>query len=118
MTGVRANWFLDELPRLGAAEDDPFADVEAQRVEDVGVEIDLRGDTEQRLAQVIEIEGRVRDDGITCAVRERPDTSCSACPFSRHEQPDSRLHRLCLVGREKERLISYLAHAWEIKRGS
>lgn len=101
MGGVRANWHVDELD---VATDDPFAD----DVEHVGVPIRIDGrrvSLDERLLELIRAEGRLFDAGVTCAIRDRDDTCCNACPV---HHADARVAPLCDVGREIERACTEL----------
>ena len=97
---VRANWFLDEL----IVEEVPA-------VEEVGQPIDLHhGDARlnRRLVELVALEGRLWDRGVRCAIKDRPDTACSACPVFVHEG-DGALGPLCALGVEQERVATTLA---------
>lgn len=114
---VRANWFLDDV-RVG--DSDPFGAADAPpapRVQDVGVEFDLR-DPDMVLAgfaDLIQVEADLWDQGVTCAVRDRNDTNCSACVFAHHDEDGHRLQRLCQVGREMERVVTTHAHLIDMR---
>lgn len=98
---VRANWFLDEL----VVEEAPAA------VEEVGQPIDLlHGDARlnRRLVELVGEEGRLWDRGIRCAIKDRPDTACSACPIFEYENEGPRW-RLCALGIEQERTATTIA---------
>lgn len=110
---IKARWGSDELV---VPTGDPFY----ERVEQIGLPIVLHADhaeVNERLIALVQEEGRLHNAGIRCAIRDRDDTSCSACPLSAHEDPSSALHRLCQVGREQELLSTELAIATEAKRG-
>lgn len=97
---VRANWFLDEL----VVEEQP-------PVEEVGQPIDLlHGDARlnRRLVELVAEEGRLYDRGVTCAIKDRPDTACSACPVFVHAG-EGALGQLCALGVEQERTATTLA---------
>lgn len=97
---VRANWFLDEL-----------IVEEAPAVEEVGQPIDLHDGNarlNRRLVELVSLEGRLYDRGITCAIKDRPDTACSACPVFVYEG-DGPKWQLCALGIEQERLLTTLA---------
>jgi hypothetical protein len=97
---VRANWFLGDL----VVEEPPT-------VEEVGQPIDLQtGEprVNRRLVELLTEEGQLYDRGVTCAIKDRPDTACSACPAFQFEG-EGRLSRLCAVGIEQERLLTTLA---------
>jgi hypothetical protein len=99
---ARANWFVGELP----VEDgpDPFA----APIEEVGERINLRDPKaalDLRLRELVHREANLDATGITCAIKDRSDTSCHACPVSRAhtEQP---LGVLCRIGREQEAVLT------------
>jgi hypothetical protein len=101
---VRAKWFDDVLPDQGG---DPFAQAQ---VETVGRPIYLDGDNarlNERLVELVTAESDMFNHGITCAIKDRDDTACSACPVARHD--DSPLASLCSVGKEQERVCTALA---------
>lgn len=89
------------------------------RVEQVGLPIHLGHEhavLNERLLELVQVEGRLFNAGVTCAIRDRQDTSCSACPISAHEE-DTQLAALCRCGREQERVATEMAVATEAKRG-
>jgi hypothetical protein len=101
--GVKARWF-NEIPAI--AQDDPFR----PDVEEIGMPIDLRDPPAltRRLVELVEIEAALHTRGVTCEVRDRPDTACCACPLAR-SSPDDPLWPLCRVGQEQERVCTELA---------
>lgn len=108
---VRANWFvgLDDEPVTAVPASLPPAE---ERVEDVGVPFDLRQPDSLmvEIDRLIAQESALYNQGITCAVKDRPDTSCSACAFAHHEDGGHPLQPLCHVGREQERVLTHYAH--------
>lgn len=78
------------------------------RIEEVGVPIDLADPPvlNQRLVALVETEGALYSRGVTCGVKDRPDTTCCACPIRAEEGP---LAPLCNLGREQERVLTLLA---------
>lgn len=103
---AQSNWFVE---RVDAADDaDPFA----VPVEEVGKRIDLRdpgAGLDLRLAELVHREARLFNAGITCAIKERPDTTCHACPISQAHDPGSALGALCRLGRQQECVCTELA---------
>jgi hypothetical protein len=100
--GVRANWHVAELD---VATDDPFA----VDVEEVGLPIRLDGERaslDRQLVDLIRAEGVLFEAGITCSIKDRSDTCCSACPLFKR---DGRLAPLCDVGRRQEQVCTRLA---------
>lgn len=109
---VKANWFA-ELSK-SADTTDPFA----CHVEQLGLEVDLRDPEalQRTFHELNEREAALYEQGITCGIRDRKDTSCSACPVARTDVLD-RLTPLCDVGKDMERVTTTLAaHAIEPKR--
>lgn len=98
---VRANWHVDlDVPE----------DTEQLEIETVGKPIDLRGEPRlnERLAELVAAEAALYERGVTCAVKDRSDTACSACPI-RSEDANDPLAALCRVGSEQERVLTSLA---------
>lgn len=106
MAGVQANWHVELLD--GAVEDDPFE--EMTRVEDVGKPIDLSTGVpflHDRLGELVREEGSLFAAGVTCAVKDSRDASCSACPI-RSDDPFDPRSALCAVGVQQERVLTLL----------
>lgn len=105
---TKANWHTAELAELAEWDEDPFE----QPIEEVGEVIDL-GSGEARLhvelAELIRGEGNLDRVGITCAIKDRADTTCHACPVSEAARRDKPLGVLCRLGREQERVLTELA---------
>ena len=104
---VQSNWFVERI-EAGADAGDPFA----LPVEEVGQRIDLRDPAavlDVRLHELVMREARLFSSGVSCAIKERPDTTCHACPVSKAHDPSDRFGALCRVGREQERVCTELA---------
>lgn len=107
MAGVRARWGLDSIDvTIG----DPYGErqmsLAGPDVEEVGKPIDLTGDTAQLSAQLVVLGDRERilfEQGLECAVKDRSDTSCSACPVR------GRHGALCALGVEEEQIATQIA---------
>jgi hypothetical protein len=100
--------------------DVPDEDVDplAARVEQVGVPITLHADfaaINDRLLELVQVEGRLFNAGIRCAIRDRDDTTCLGCPISAHEE-NTELAALCRCGREQERVSTEMAVMREAQR--
>lgn len=95
---VRANWFLADLvgEESGAA------------VEEVGDPINLDGPASlnRRLIELVAEENRLWTGGLTCPIKDRPDTCCSACPVRERGTPRA---RLCSLGIAQEQALTALA---------
>lgn len=103
---TRANWFLDELQV--EEQPDPFA----APIEEVGQRIDLRDPHDQlqlRISELLRGESNLFASGITCAIKDRPDTTCHACPVSKVNKPEEALSALCKLGRQQEAAMTELA---------
>lgn len=113
MGGVRANWFLD-----GLGADEPVSTgfvglpPAEERIEDVGVPFDLRdpGVALEKITDLVNREAALFNEGITCPVKDRADTACSACLCAHHQEIGHALQPLCAVGREQERILTLHAH--------
>lgn len=105
---TKANWHTDELAELAEWSEDPFE----QPIEEVGTPIDL-GDSQARLnVELVELlrrETNLDRVGITCAIKDRADTTCHACPVSEASRNVKPLGALCRLGREQERVLTELA---------
>ena len=108
---VKAKWFDDALPVMG--DDDPFA----ERIEDVGRPIDLTGEPRlnERLIELVNAESELYNRGVTCPIKDRDDTACSACAIARDD--DSPLATLCSIGAEQERVCTALAVLRGVREG-
>lgn len=88
-------------------EPDPFD----MPIEEVGEPIDLSDTTARldvRLRELLAHEGRLFTRGVTCPVKDRDDTTCTACPLSQ-AGTSHRLSPLCRIGRETENVLTRLA---------
>lgn len=94
---VKARWPGAKVAR---ASGDPFEDVP----EGSGRYAEV--DPYERLKRLMDAETALLNRQVTCAVRDRADTSCCACP-KRGRIPD--LKALCDVGAEQERLVTELS---------
>jgi hypothetical protein len=104
---ARANWFTAEEIELGD-EPDPFA----VPIEEVGQRIDLRDPhaaLQIRLTELLHREAALFNADVTCTIKDRPDTTCHACPVSKAHDPKQALCVLCKIGREQEIVLTELA---------
>lgn len=116
--GVRANWFLDAMP---LDDGDPFAAVQAPPgtpVQEVGIPFDLRdpGPLQHRAVELLRWEAELHERGVICAVKQRPDSACTACTHAHDSDPNHTLYLLCNVGREQERVLTEQAHRIEERK--
>ena len=104
---ARANWFVEQI-EVADDPDDPWA----VPIEEVGKRIDLRDPKaalELRLTELLMREGHLFERGVTCAIKDKRDTCCHACPVSKAHDPNEALSALCRIGREQERVCTELA---------
>lgn len=94
----RANWHTGGL-RVDRS--DPFATPPPQ-----GERIDLTDPVvlQSKLTALLLLEGKLDEHGITCALKARPDSCCSACPL-RDTSATRRIRQLCNLGVEQERTL-------------
>jgi hypothetical protein len=102
---VRAAWH-GEL-RL-TDDDDPFADG-PMRIEDVGTPIVLDAKAgvaklQTQLVRSLVGEGKLAEQGVTCAIKNAQDTSCFACRLYRDDDSPEAQH--CALGRLQESLCT------------
>ena len=103
MSNVQCNWFNDIT-----VEDD---DVDPFAVHERGLPIEI-GDEEARVSKALRDtlrkEGSFAEQGITCEIKDRPDTTCWACPVYKSDS-NHPLSVLCKLGRVQDRLVTRLA---------
>lgn len=94
----RPNWHTEQLT---IDESDPFASP-LPRVE----RIDLSDPVvlQAKLTALLMLEGKLEERGITCQIKNRPDSCCSACPLRDTARAEAVRH-LCRTGVEQERTI-------------
>lgn len=63
-----------------------------------------REELQQRLNFLYRREGRLFNAGVVCSVKDSPESSCNACPFSKAEDPDHERSSLCKIGIDQERI--------------
>lgn len=102
---VKADWHTPDV----ALDDDGWD--EPERIERVGTPIELnatgdRAELNRELLDTMEREQQLADQGVTCAIKDKRDSSCHACPlFSDDGSPDA---ELCAIGRRQERLCTQI----------
>lgn len=104
---ARANWFIDAVAGLDD-EPNPFA----APIEEVGDRIDLRDPATHlrlRLDELIQREANLFAHARTCPIKDRPDSTCHACPVSHANDPEHAIALLCRIGREQETVLTELA---------
>jgi hypothetical protein len=91
---VRAQWFGDAAGVAAPCAQDQHAS-----------DADLTAD----LSALMEREAELFNCGITCPIRDRPDSICSVCPLSKHHDRLDPLQPLCTVGRQIDRVLTSIA---------
>lgn len=104
-THTRTRWHTSvDLPADDGA--DPFNGAGA--IEQIGLPIDLRpshAELTVRLKDLLESEGELFTRGVRCDLKEKDDSTCSACPISHHEEDGHPMATLCRIGREEESTV-------------
>lgn len=122
---VRADWGLQALDLGDSEKVDPFdaassAWMTNDAAPDWGFAISIETPSEELrrlLGIVVSSEMRMGAKGLTCAIKDSPETTCLACPLSRANDDSSPKRHLCRAGREQERLSTLLL-AQRAKNGS
>lgn len=105
---MKADWHMPTFDER--ASEDPLA---APDIEDVGVRVDLRADGGERglhvrLVELLQHEQALQERGIGCAIKDKMDSSCHACPLNRARTGDA-LGELCRLGMRQELVATELA---------
>lgn len=111
MPPTRARWTSQEIV-VPDDDLDPFQ----HRVEQLGMPVvlhDTYAELNDKLAGLVNDESMLYNAGIRCGVKERPDSTCLACPLSAHSDESSPMRPLCLVGRAQEMVLTRMACAKE-----
>jgi hypothetical protein len=114
---IEANWGLQALEASADPQVDPFesasfafmAGVDGQPdwMFPISTE-DAPEELQRLLGIVVRSEGRLGSIGVTCAIKDSPETTCLACPLSQANNPKSPKCQLCRAGCEQERLSTLL----------
>lgn len=92
---VKAQWFA----RAEVSEEIPCAQQDPDSIEAMTSE----------LHALMEAEATLFNCGITCPIRDCPDSVCSVCPLSKHAERLDPLQPLCTIGRKIDRLLTRIA---------
>jgi hypothetical protein len=104
---TRADWFTQGVASLDE-DPDPFA----APVQEIGERIDLRepdAALELRYRELLYREGNLFERDVTCQIKDRADTTCTACPVSQAHDRAVPLGALCRLGRAQEQTLTELA---------
>lgn len=62
-----------------------------------------------RMGGLLKREAALFDRGVTCPLKDNPEMSCIACPFSKAEAPEQEAEcQLCRIGVGQERLSTIM----------
>lgn len=106
IAGAKVDWGVEDL--AADMDEDPFKGHE--NVEQQGLPIDLSADEpvlQEKLIELVNSEGALAERGVTCALKDRPDSTCNACPISQHEG-SGEMATLCKIGRRQEQVVMEL----------
>lgn len=115
--GVRADWGTQSLVDADAG-GDPFQTTDFRVMaasnektwgqQSIGIETPI-DELRTRLSGLVKREGALFARGVVCALKDNPEMSCIACPFSKAEQPDQEAEcQLCRIGVGQERLSTLI----------
>jgi hypothetical protein len=102
---TKANWHMDEIDALLEDDEDPFS----MPVEEVGERVDLKDEGARLMLRISELGGRIesmRRRGLSCEIRDTPETTCLACPLSSAGVEGHPMRMLCKTGREYDRVCT------------
>jgi hypothetical protein len=100
---------------------DPFGEAAQRSPADVGVKIALIEPSAELDARAIELSGQeleLIEQGVSCAIRDAPLTSCLGCPVSQHDDPSAPLGALCRIGRAIDETMTHLVAAKVAERAA
>lgn len=105
---IRTDWHED-ADTSGSQGVDPFdlasSGAMAALLKPVSLDMSLDA-LRERLGSLVRREARLCERGITCTLRDNPETTCLACPLNKAGDPDSPLGMLCRVGSETEQVAT------------
>jgi hypothetical protein len=85
---------------------EPVVDSWGQQLVGIETPIDV---LQARLSGLIRREGALFEKGVTCSLKDNPEMSCIACPFSKAESPELEGEcQLCRIGVGQERLSTLI----------
>lgn len=104
---VRADWHED-ADTVTSAEVDPFS-LASSGLMKTTLPIDT--DSQKlfdRLRVLVKHESALFNEGTTCAIKDKPETCCSACPVN-DSDGDGNAAFLCRIGVEQEQVVTLIA---------
>lgn len=107
---IGARWHFD-APSLGTEQrssydplTDPVYEAPMPPISLDTSEAKLNDHAKSLLAQ----EARLFDEGVVCEIKDKPDTTCLACPISCHRDTGNPKGLLCRISQEQERVGTVL----------
>lgn len=94
----RANWHLEDVT---VDQSDPFA---TPHLSVTRIDLSDPAVLQAKLTALMMLEGRLEERGVNCAIKDRPDSCCSACPLRGSARAEP-IHELCNVGVAQERTV-------------
>lgn len=111
---VKAKWHT--ASEAAVLDVDPFDEVPSAAVAaipvsvpDMGLPINLDGSTaslDRRLADLLDAESALFNDGVSCDLKTDREVTCFACPLAATE---GAMAALCAISREQEAVLTKLA---------
>lgn len=107
--GLTADWHLGDFETVEREQEyDPLIDPTYSAPLPP---IDLATPTPQlreHLGSLVNQEASLFNEGVTCAIRDRDESTCLACPVSASNDYSNPMGKLCRVGQEQERVLTVL----------
>lgn len=104
---VRTDWHEGEAAEVAFSGVDPFEVTKSPRMEALSLDIpteELFG----RLRSLLRREAGLDAQGVTCSIKDAPDTACAACPLNEADS-DTAKGTLCAIGCEQEQVLTLMA---------
>jgi hypothetical protein len=108
--GLTADWHhsLTELPESVRETYDPLTDPSySAPLPPIDIKTS-EATLHQHLDALLDQEGVLDERGVTCAIKDKPDATCLACPVSSARDYSTPMGQLCRVGQEQERVATVL----------
>lgn len=109
---VKTDWFETEVSSPKALSGiDPFQAAQLPAMEPLTLDMEVT-DLQHRLNSLIKREGGLDHAGVTCRIKDSPETSCLACPLNQIGEGTAKA-ALCSIGCEQERVITLMVAQYE-----
>lgn len=106
---IAADWHLTDLPSAERTlEYDPLTDPSyAPPIPPIDLSTP-EPQLDEHLKSLLDQEASLFDRGIVCPIKDKPDTTCLACPVSAARDYGDPKGQLCRVGQEEERVTTVM----------